>query len=81
MDFYLLDSRAGFLAVTNDGKLEHEDKGKFIILAGTLKEMCKDANSNLYGDNCVVSDDKFNILWELVNQHGHWVAKNLKINN
>lgn len=78
MDFYLLDSRAGFLATTNDGKLETGDNGKYIVVVGSLKECCTDANNGTYGDNCVVSDREFNILWELVNKSGHWVAKNYK---
>lgn len=72
-DYFLLDSRAGIIALANDGKLETEDNGKYIVVVGTLKECCKDANRGDYGDHCVVSDDKFNILWDLVNEHGHWV--------
>ena len=73
--YYLLDSRAGCLALENDGKLETDDNGKYIIVVGTLKECCKDANRGDYGDNCVVSDSNFNILWSLVNEHGHWIPK------
>lgn len=74
-DFYLLDSRAGLLAVENDGILDTEDNGKYILTVGTLKECCRDANSGDYGDLNVVSDDKFNILWEIHNDHGHWSYK------
>ena len=77
-DYYLLDSRAGVMAAANEGKLETEDNGKYIVVVGTLKECCKDANRGDYGDGCVVSDDKFNIQWELMNEHGHWIPKMLK---
>lgn len=74
-DFYLLDSRAGLLAVENDGILDTEDNGKYILTVGTLKECCRDANSGDYGDLNVVSYDKFNILWKIHNDHGHWSPK------
>ena len=72
-DYFVLDSRAKVIALANDGKLETEDDGKYIVVVGTLKECCKDVNRGDYGDECVVSDDKFNIQWALVNEHGHWI--------
>jgi hypothetical protein len=78
-DYFLLDSRASVIALANDGKLETEDNGKYIIVVGTLKECCRDANRGDYGDGCVVSDSKFNILWELVNEHGHWIPKKIEV--
>ena len=80
MKFYLLDSRAGGLALNNKGILDTDDNGKYIILVGTVKEMCKDANSGDYGDNCVVCDENYNILWHCVNHNGHWVHKKHKEN-
>lgn len=74
-NYYLLDSRAAALATDNNGILNTEDNGKYITVVGSLKECCKDANRGDYGDGCVVSDNKFNILWELVNEHGHWIPK------
>lgn len=44
-----------------------EDRGKYILLIGTLKECCKEANKGDYGDNCVVCDENYNILWEMYN--------------
>jgi len=79
-EFYLLDSRAACLAMENNNKLETEDNGKYILVVGTLKECCKDANSGDYGDGNVVSDSNYNILWEIINDHGHFVAKNYKPN-
>ena len=73
--YYLLDSRAGALAVENNGKLETEDNGKYILLIGTLKECCKEANKGDYGEHCIVSDDNYEILWELYTQSGHWSFK------
>ena len=78
MNYFLLDSRAGKLAAENDGKLETEDNGKYVLLVGSLKECCKEANKQSYGDNCVVSDENFNILWELFNDKFHWSYKLLK---
>lgn len=74
-DFFLLDSRAGTSAVLNDGILEDEDPGRYILTVGTLKECCKDANTSTYGEHCVVSDNKFNILWEIYTPSGHWSSK------
>lgn len=76
--FYLLDSRAGLLAVENDGALDTPDNDKYVLFAGTLKECCKYANNGEYGNLNVVSDDRYNIKWELHNEHGHWVYKNYK---
>ncbi|MFY7988756.1 MAG: hypothetical protein ACOVNP_07740 [Flavobacterium sp.] len=78
MDYFLLDARAGELAVLNDGKLETEDNGRYILLVGSLKECCKEANKRDYGEHCVVSDKDYNILWELYNDHGHWSYKQFK---
>jgi len=77
-NYYLLDSRAGTLAAHNDGKLETEDNGKYLLLTGTLKQCCKEANKGDYGDHCVVSDNNYNILWELYTPSGHWSVKLLK---
>lgn len=76
--FFLLDSRAGLLAVENDGILDTEDNGKYILVIGTLKECCRDANNGDYGDLNVVSDINYKILWELLNEHGHWCYKKFK---
>ena len=79
MNYFLLDARAGELAATNDGKLETEDNGKYVLLVGSLKECCKEANKGDYGENCVVSDENYNILWELYNERYHqWSYKLLK---
>ena len=81
MNFYLLDSRAGIIAAQHpEGKLIDEDKGRYILTVGTLKECCRDANNGSYGDFNVVSDDQYNILWEIMNDHGHWIYKNYKPN-
>ena len=74
-DFYLLDSRAGMLAVENNGILDTDDNGKYILTVGSLKACCRDANSGDYGEHNVVSDDKYNILWDLFNEHRHWSHK------
>lgn len=73
--FFLLDSRAGLLAIENDGVLNTGDNGKYILFVGTLKECCRYANNGQLGEMNVVSDDKFNILWELNNEHGHWIPR------
>jgi hypothetical protein len=78
MNYFLLDARAGALAANNDGKLETEDNGKYIVLVGTLKECCTAANKKEYGDHCVVSDENYNIPWELYTQSGHWSYKKFK---
>jgi len=79
-NYYLLDSRAGALALENDGVLDvyKHDCVRYILLIGTLKECCKYANSGNYGDLCVVSNYKFEIPWHLVNGNGHWSIKNKK---
>ena len=77
-NYYLLDSRAGILAIENDGKIETEDNGKYILLVDTLKECCKNANKKEYGEHCVVSDNNYNILWELYTPSGHWSIKQFK---
>lgn len=74
-NFFLLDSRAGVIALANEGKLETGDNGKYILVVGTLKECCRDANSGDYGEFNLVSDDQFNILWEIHNERGHWSHK------
>lgn len=73
--YYLLDSRAGMLAIENDGVLDTEDNGKYLLLAGTLKECCKEANKGSFGEHCVVSDNNYNILWKLYTKSGHWSYK------
>ena len=78
MSYFLLDARAGELAAFNDGKLETEDNGKYILLVDSLKECCKEANKGEYGEHCVVSDKDYNILWELYNDHGQWSYKHFK---
>jgi hypothetical protein len=78
MKYYLLDSRAGALACVNVGKLKTEDPGKYILLVGTLKECCKEANKENYGKHCVVSDENYTILWELYTASGHWSYKLFK---
>lgn len=78
MDYFLLDSRAGILAAQNDGILPLEDRGKYVLSVGTLKECCKKANKGDFGDHCVVADKNYTILWECYNKHGHWVFKNIK---
>jgi hypothetical protein len=78
MNYFLLDSRAGELAAINNGELKTQDNGKYVLLVGSLKECCKEANKRSYGDNCVVSDENFNILWELFNDKYHWSYKLLK---
>jgi hypothetical protein len=78
MNYFLLDARAGELAATNNGKLETEDNGKYVLLVGSLKECCKEANKGDYGENCVVSDEKYNILWELYNDRYQWSYKLFK---
>jgi hypothetical protein len=77
-DYFLLDSRAEVIALANDGKLETPDNGKYILVVDSLKECCKSANRGDYGDGCLVSDDQFNILWELKNEHGHWIPRALE---
>jgi hypothetical protein len=78
MDYFLLDSRAGELAAFNEGKLQTEDNGKYILLADSLKECCREANKGDYGEHCVVSDGNYNILWELYTPSGHWSYKRNK---
>ncbi len=78
MNYFLLDSRAGKLAAENDGKLETEDNGKYVLLVGSLKECCKETNKETYGDNCVVSNENFNILWELFNDKYQWSYEQFK---
>jgi hypothetical protein len=73
--YYLLDNRAGMLAIENDGVLDTEDNGKYVLLVGTLKECCKEANKGDYGEHCIVSDDNYKILWELYTPSGHWSCK------
>jgi hypothetical protein len=73
--YYLLDSRAGMLAIENDGVLDTDDNGKYVLLVGTLKECCKEANKGDYGEHCIVSDNNYHILWELYTQSGHWSCK------
>ncbi len=75
--YYLLDSRAGLIAVENDGILKTEDNGKYLLFEGTLKECCKFANNGSMGEHNVVSDQNYKILWHLVNRQGHWIYKNL----
>jgi hypothetical protein len=77
MSYYLLDSRAGMLAVENNGLLKTEDNGKYILLAGTLRECCDAANSGEYGEHNVVSNDSFIIQWKLCNKKGIWSTKNI----
>jgi len=79
MKYYLLDSRAGIMAADNNGELETPDNSKYILLIGTLKECCKAANNGSYGEHNVVSDEHYNILWQLCNEHGHWISKRLRI--
>jgi hypothetical protein len=76
-NYFVLDARAGFLAIGNDGILDTEDNGKYILLVGTLEECCKAANRP-DAILSVVSNDKYNILWECLNQCGHWSLKHLK---
>jgi hypothetical protein len=78
MNYFLLDSRAGWIATQNDGNLISDDPGKYVLYVGTLKECCKYANSGEYGENNVVSDENFIILWQLYNEHGHWSYKSIK---
>lgn len=76
--YYLLDSRAGSIAVQNDGVLDTENNGKYIVYVGTLKECCKYANNRHYGDLCIITDSDYTVLWELLNAHGHWVLPKIK---
>jgi hypothetical protein len=77
-NYYLLDSRAGILALSNSGVLETEDNGKYVLLVGTLKECCTAANKKEYGEHCIISDANYNIPWELYTQSGHWSYKQFK---
>jgi len=78
MNYYVLDSRAGMITIQHEGKLVCDDPGKYILEVGTLKECCKSANREDYGEHCIVSDENFNIMWELYNKHGHWSTKTAK---
>lgn len=77
-NYYVLDSRAGNIAILNDGNLICDDPTKYILEVGTLKECCKSVNRKDYGDFCIISDDEFNIQWELCNKSGHWTTKTVK---
>jgi len=77
-EFFLLDSRAGTIAAENGGNLVTGDNGKYVLFAGTLKECCKYANISTYGEHCIVSDNKFNIMWEIYNKNGDWCYRNYK---
>jgi len=68
MDYFLLDSRAAFASLNDD-----EIKDSSILLCGTAKECCQEANEGNYGDGCVVSDDKLNIKWEWF-KTGKWIV-------
>jgi hypothetical protein len=75
--YYLLDSRAGILATENMNLSEIEpDWTRYVLVASeTLKEACKDANCGDYGDLCVVSNQQGRVLFELLNDNGHWSYK------
>lgn len=82
MNYFQLDSRAGIISCENDGLLICEDPGRYILTVGTLKEVCKEANSRDYGDNNIVCDENYVIPWEIYNTHGHWSYKEyLKLQN
>jgi hypothetical protein len=75
--YYLLDSRAGTLAIDNMNLSEiDEDWTRYVLLAdNSLKEICKACNTGEYGDLCVVSDKQGRVLFELLNDNRHWSYK------
>jgi hypothetical protein len=73
--FYVLDSRAGMLALENDGILDTDDNGKYLSFVGTLKECCDFANNKDYGEHNVVTNNNYKILWKLFNDNFRWSSK------
>lgn len=71
--FVLLDSRAGILSAIeeeNDLKKLDDDWGRFILIVGNAKWMCREANDGDYGDHCVVANMDGIVQWDWYNLHG-----------
>ena len=70
--YLLLDSRAGLLPDSLNGKVDYKES--MIMLIGSAKECCKAANDETYGNHCVVSTSEGKILWEWF-ATGKWIPE------
>ena len=62
--YLLLDSRGAF-----------DSDDAMVLLAGSAKECCEEANKNTYGQGCVVTNQKGEVMWEWF-ATGKWMVTN-----
>lgn len=60
-DFVLLDPRGAY-----------DSDRATILLVGTAKEICHAANTNEYGDGCIVADEHLEPMWEWFCEDYKW---------
>lgn len=73
--YMVLDSRALTYAL-GPGEYDltnHEDWGKFIILAGeNAYSACRECNGGSYGDLCIPVDEEGNVMWSWYRGDWKW---------
>jgi len=72
--YWLLDNRA-IAAAASPGS----DMALYVIIGSkTPEEICREANSGAYGDDCVIADGKFNLLLDWRQPNGTWDYRDIK---